>query len=114
MTIGILILSNQLFEKSELIKKINNLNKEDIVYLYEHPSHFSDFTFHKMKLVMHRATMKNYYDYLIDKHKKIKYIEYNEKIENIIKKDKIKELHIYNPIDHNIIKEYNNYYYCIR
>ncbi len=105
MTIGLLILSNQLFEKNNIIKE---LEKKDKIYLYEHPNHFTNFTYHKMKLVMHRSTMKKYYDFLIDKHKNIEYLEYNQDLEKILKKDKIKHLKVYNPIDHNIVKEYNN------
>ena len=56
-----IILPNQLFEYSELL---DSIKVDDIIILYEHPLFFLDFNYHKMKLVMHRATMKCYYDYL--------------------------------------------------
>ena len=55
------IITNQLFEKSPIL---DDITKNDTIILYEHPIHFTEFTYHKMKLVMHRATMKYYYDYL--------------------------------------------------
>ena len=56
----IIILTNQLYEKSPILEKID---KDTIIFLYEHPIHFTEYKYHKMKLVMHRATMKFYYDY---------------------------------------------------
>jgi deoxyribodipyrimidine photolyase-related protein len=97
----ILILPNQLYEKSELLKKIN---KDDTIILYEHPSYFSEFNFHKMKLVMHRATMKIYEKYLKKFCNNIIYIEYK----NDLKKFYKHELVTYNPIDHNIFKNLKN------
>ena len=41
------------------------LHKKRLVYLIEHPRFFSDFSFNKQKLVLHRASMKTYYGYLI-------------------------------------------------
>ncbi len=101
----ILILTNQLFEKSIIFEDIND---NDIVFLYEHPTHFTKYKYHKMKLVMHRATMKFYEDYIKKEYtKNIKYFEFNEDIFKEIKKIKnLEKIKVYNPIDHQIIKEY--------
>ena len=101
----IIIISNQLFEDPEILE---NLDKDDIIILYEHPVHFTKFNYHKMKLVMHRASMKFYEDYLNKNYKnKIIYLEYSDNLLNEIKKIKdVGNLKVYNPIDHDIMKEY--------
>jgi deoxyribodipyrimidine photolyase-related protein len=102
----IIILTNQLYEKSPILDKID---KDTIIFLYEHPIYFTEYKYHKMKLVMHRATMKFYYDYLEKKIKnKIKYLEFNDDLVKEIKKMKAKNLIVYNPTDHTIMKEYLN------
>jgi deoxyribodipyrimidine photolyase-like uncharacterized protein len=52
-----LLFPTQLFRNIELLK-----NKT--VYVIEDPRFFTDFGYHKLKLVLHRATMKFYYNYL--------------------------------------------------
>ena len=46
------------------------------VYIIEEPRYFTDFSFHKLKLVYHRASMKKYEMYLKKKYH-VKYIEYH-------------------------------------
>ena len=58
---------NQLFKKKYLDKKFN-------FTIYEHPDFFTKYKFNKKKLVLHRASMKYYYDYLKSKKIKVKYI----------------------------------------
>jgi len=101
----IIILANQLYENPPIL---DDCEKKDKIILYEHPSFFIDYKFHKMKLVMHRATMKCYNDYL---DRDTIYLEYDddieEEIKKIIKKNKeIEEIKIYNPIDHDIMREF--------
>lgn len=112
----ILILPNQLFENCILIENYikNNLNDETFknieIILYEHPLYFTKFTYHKMKLVMHRSTMKYYYNYLITNYninkKNISYIDFHKNFANKIKKND--EIFIYNPLDHEILEEINS------
>lgn len=66
------VLPNQLFD----IKYI----PEDVttIYIWEHPSFFTKYNFNKKKLVLHRASMKSYYDKLKKKYNDVKYIEYDE------------------------------------
>ena len=53
-----IILPTQLFEKSD------KLDKMDKIYLIEEPFYFTSKKFHKQKLILHRASMKYYYDKL--------------------------------------------------
>jgi deoxyribodipyrimidine photolyase-related protein len=62
----------------QLFYNINHLDKNNIIYLIEEPRYFTDFSFHKLKLAYHRATMKKYYDYLKKKKFNIIYIEFNK------------------------------------
>ena len=93
----LLLLPNQLFN----IDIIRNIEFNNII-LYEHPKFFTEYKYHKSKLVFHRATMTSYYDQL-DKKFNIKYLEYYEKIN--IKNDII----IFDPIDFDINTEIKSY-----
>lgn len=75
-----LIYPHQLFEDIQL------LHDSDIVYLIEEPLYFSEFAFHKQKLILHRASMKSYQDYLITQDIAVEYIEYHtlENTSNIV------------------------------
>lgn len=81
----LVILPNQLFEKKYIIKNYN-------IIIWEHPHYFTTYNYNKKKLLLHRASMKSYYNYLKKYFKKVKYIEY---------KDKLPEVNytIYDPID---------------
>jgi len=83
-----LIFPNQLF-------KIDRLPESKKYYLIEENVYFGDriekLNFNKLKLVLHRATMKYYSDYLKNKDKTIKYLEYPITINDykkILKKNK--------------------------
>ncbi len=56
-----------------LFKEIDNL-KNKKVYLIEESRYFNDFKYHKLKIAYHRASMKSYYDYLIDNKINVEYI----------------------------------------
>ena len=82
------------------IQLFYNINLDDEIkniYLIEEPRFFTDFRFHKLKLVYHRASMKKYYDYLKTKYKNknIKYINYYD-VDNFYKK--IKDIIFIDPI----------------
>jgi deoxyribodipyrimidine photolyase-related protein len=95
--ITLLLLPNQLFNP-DIIKDIEFNN----IVLYEHPKFFTEFNYHKSKLVFHRASMQNYYDTLQKKYK-IKYLEYYEKLN--INNDII----MFNPVDFDISNEITRY-----
>jgi deoxyribodipyrimidine photolyase-related protein len=96
----LLLLPNQLFAE---IPKI----LFDKIILYEHPAFFTDFKFHKSKLLYHRVTMKSYFNYLQKKFKSnadITYIDFNKKYtKDILNKNN--HLYFYDPVDHSIEKE---------
>ena len=95
----LILLPNQLFPI-----KLLNLNKFSTVYLLEEPRYFTDFKFHKMKLMYHRASMKKYYDNLQDSIKII-YIEYH-KVNSIYPSINNKYTVYIDPIDHKLGKKY--------
>lgn len=95
-----IILPTQLFEDN------NYLDEMDIILLIEEPFYFISKKFHKQKLILHRASMKYYYDKLRNKYqnKNIKYLEFNKINYNEIFKNN--DIYIYDPIDKPIIKKY--------
>ena len=66
---------SQLIFPTQLFYNTSHLDKSIPVYLIEEPRYFTDFSFHKLKLAYHRASMKKYYDMLVKKNYKVKYIE---------------------------------------
>jgi deoxyribodipyrimidine photolyase-related protein len=101
-SIGI-ILPNQLFEDSDL------LDTKRTVFLIEHPKFFTHFKYHKAKLVLHRASMKMYSDFLFKQGYHVGYIEYQNfsSFSALVKKYKIDEVHYYRPFDHEIEQEFS-------
>jgi deoxyribodipyrimidine photolyase-related protein len=67
-----LIYPNQLFENITLISEY------DKIFLIEDPLFFTQYNFHKQKLIFHRATMKMYEEFLINKNISVEYIEHHE------------------------------------
>jgi len=67
------ILPNQLFEYKYIPKET------DAIVLWEHPSFFTKYNFNKKKLLLHRASMKYYFDKLPNSIKKKEYIDFNVK-----------------------------------
>ena len=80
-----LILPHQLFDKKYLDK--NNTH-----YIWEHPHYFTKYNYNKKKLVLHRASLQYYYQYLKNLNFKVKYIEYTKKLS-------ISEYTLFDPID---------------
>lgn len=98
----ILVLPNSIFEHNHLIEKY----PKHQVIIYEHPLFFTKHAYHKLKLIHHRATMKYYQHYLQSKYEiKVTYINFNQKHD--FKKYDI--IHVYDPIDHDIAKEFKKY-----
>jgi deoxyribodipyrimidine photolyase-related protein len=67
-----LIFPHQLFQSNDLF------DFEGIFYLIEENLFFKQYHFHKQKIAYHRATMKFYENYLLEKGFSVKYIEANE------------------------------------
>lgn len=73
----LLLLPHQLYELKH-IKQV--LDKDEEVILWEHPQYFKKYKYNKKRLILHRASMKCYFDKLKKNGIKAKYIEYNEKM----------------------------------
>jgi deoxyribodipyrimidine photolyase-related protein len=56
-----------------LFKNNDLLNTSDKKYILEDPVYFSKYNTHKLKLILHRASMKNY-----AKENNLTYIDYNK------------------------------------
>lgn len=98
MKTAFLIYPHQLFEE------VTRLKSSDIVFLIEEPLYFSEFKFHKQKLVLHRASMQKYKHYLEHNQIKVEYIEFHqlaktESIANILRQHKIEAVEIYDVVD---------------
>ena len=81
-----IILPHQLFHKKYLPKNIKK------IILWEHPQYFTKYDFNKKKLILHRASMKHYYDYLKKNKYNIQYINFN-------KTPTYKKATLFDPID---------------
>lgn len=69
----LLILPNQLFD----IKYIKKVTDYKSVIIWEHPHYFTTYNYNKKKLLLHRASMKYYYDYLKKKQsKRVEYVDF--------------------------------------
>jgi deoxyribodipyrimidine photolyase-related protein len=71
------ILPNQLYEIKVLKKHIS---KDNHIILWEHPHYFKKYKYNKKKLILHRASMKYYYDLLKDNDYNVHYLEFNKKM----------------------------------
>lgn len=92
-----IILPNQLFNK-KYIKKFTDYN----FYIIEDTLFFKDTdrisNFNKLKLVLHRASMKYYFDYMIDNKFNVTYIDFINSDYNFLKK--YKNISMFEPDDH--------------
>ncbi len=98
MKTAFLIYPHQLFED------ITRLKSSDIVFLIEDPLYFSEFKFHKQKLVLHRASMQKYKQYLEQNQIKVAYLEFHqlaktESIADILQQHQIQKVEIYDLVD---------------
>lgn len=89
-----IVYPHQLFKNIELLK-----GKK--VLLIEEPLFFTQYKFHIQKLILHRASMKFYYDYLSDKNIEVEYFE----DESYLKIYKDHEIHIYDVVDDWLLKK---------
>ena len=92
-----IILPNQLFDK----KYLKNCEDNDF-YIIEEPLYFGDKkrveNFNKLKLVLHRASMKYYFDYLKKEKFDVEYLEYKKVNYNFLKK--YDNVNIFDTADH--------------
>ena len=99
----LIILPNQLFP-IQLITKKYSFNK---IILIEEPRYFTDFKFHKLKLIYHRSSMKKYYDDIIKKNIDVSYIDYNKVNNELYNKLNKETTYYFRPCDHKLYNKYN-------
>lgn len=93
-----LVYPHQLFQENPSLRGVSR------IYLVEEPLLFSQFRFHKQKLVLHRASMKWYADGLASADKNVIYVEASSldktgDIAQILRKDGVSEVRFVNPVD---------------
>ena len=99
MVKNLLVLPNQLF-----VSKIAKLDI-DRIYLYEHPAFFTKFKYNKKKLLLHRATMKNFYEELKEDFEVV-YLDYQENLTDCFAE--INNIKLFDPVNKEIRKEIVN------
>ena len=97
---NLIILPNQLFP----LKLIENMKDIHTIYLIEEPRYFTDFKFHKLKIMYHRASMKKYESSI--KNKSVKYIEFKDVDSDFYKKLNNDKTYYFNPIDHDLFNKF--------
>ena len=100
---SLIILPHQIYEY-KIMQSITRLHSIKQLIIWEHPHYFTKYKYNKKKIILHRSSMKYYYDYLQSKGYKVKYINFNEKYTPKI----TEKLYIFDPIDKikipNVIK----------
>ncbi|MFB6292283.1 MAG: cryptochrome/photolyase family protein [Candidatus Nanohaloarchaea archaeon] len=72
------------------------------VYLVEERRFFTDFDFHKKKLVLHRASMKAFQEKMEERGVETEYLENHEPLEKVF--DREEQIKLYDPVDHELEK----------
>jgi deoxyribodipyrimidine photolyase-related protein len=110
----LLIFPTQLFSDISYITNWlkNNSNKNKSIYLIEEPRYFTDFSFHKLKLAYHRASMKKYFDFLKNKNLNVKYINFEQatKVFYLSLKSESTNISIISPGDFKLEKKLETFY----
>ena len=99
-----LIFPHQLYKESKVVHNC------DVVYIIEEHLYFTQYKFHKQKLVLHRASMKYYAD-LISSDTTVKYIHSNDYqgIGKLFKSLEENEVHCYLTDDYLLERRINRY-----
>lgn len=87
-----------------LFKKNPYLNKEKDIAILEEKINFTYLPYHKAKLVLHRSTLKQYYDNLKTKGYRIRYYEFDEDEQQFLKG--VHTIEFIYPCDHLIVQRW--------
>ncbi len=98
MKTAALIFPHQLFEHNQIVERA------DVVFMIEDYLFFRQYTFHVQKLILHRASMKVYQEYLVQMGKKVVYIESAKLLERkqwgeYVQKEGVTKLICYEVVD---------------
>jgi deoxyribodipyrimidine photolyase-related protein len=94
-----IVFPHQLFENIEKLAQVSN------IYLVEETLFFTQYKFHKQKLVYHRASMQAYLHYLKNNNLNVTYIEAQSSLANTkqlikhLSNEGVKEIYIYDVCD---------------
>ncbi len=104
MSAASLIFPHQLFDPSPI------LAQERRVFLVEDPLFFSQYAFHRQKLMLHRASMKRYEQYLRERKFDVRYVEADElrsteDIATIASRSGVQVLHVVDPEDNYVLRK---------
>jgi deoxyribodipyrimidine photolyase-related protein len=89
-----IIFPHQLFEEHPAV------SLERPIYLVEEAHFFTRYLFHKQKLQFHKATLIEYYDFLISKGHTVHYVSLDENLLDIVTKNGSKKIHMTLLYDH--------------
>ncbi len=101
---AVLIFPHQLFKKSAVL----DINKRH--YLVEEHLFFTQYPFHKEKLVLHRASMKAYEQYLLQNGYQVEYIDSTNEIHDCrlliryLAKQKCADISMIDPVDYLLMR----------
>tara|TARA_B110000259_G_scaffold18619_1_gene19560 strand:- start:5017 stop:6369 length:1353 start_codon:yes stop_codon:yes gene_type:complete len=84
-----LILPTQLYNKKYLYK-------DNEYILYEHPHYYEDYNYNKKKLILLKASMLYYYDYLYENDYNVKYCNLNDDVNKYLNNE---DYLIFDPVD---------------
>jgi deoxyribodipyrimidine photolyase-related protein len=97
---AVLIFPHQLFKKPEI------LDKNKMHFLVEEHLFFTQYSFHKEKLVLHRASMKAYEQYLLQEGYQVQYIDSIDALQDCtlliahLAKEKYTAIDMIDPVDY--------------
>ena len=99
-----LLFPHQLYKESKII------NSCDKVYIIEDELYFGQYRFHKQKILLHRASMKYYADFVSNK-TEVEYIQSidNENLETILIKNKANLIHYFTADDYLLERRINRF-----
>ncbi|MFZ5954231.1 MAG: cryptochrome/photolyase family protein [Candidatus Dependentiae bacterium] len=98
----VLVFPHQLFEHHPLI------DSQKMVIMWEHPRFFTDFIYHKNKLVLHRASMRFYKEELKKKGVSCKYFEYSKPVFSFLHEKNIQVIKTLELFDSVLEKQLTN------
>lgn len=88
------------------------LSNYDLIYVVEDPTFFVSHNYHKLKLILHRSSMKYYKDYLSRSLKNVVYINFAEATNiwyKCLAKSELK-LTIFDPLNKSLVDKLNKYF----
>ena len=99
-----LLFPHQLYKESEII------NSCDKVYIIEDELYFGQYRFHKQKLLLHRASMKYYADFVSNK-TEVEYIQSidNENLETVLIENQTNLIHYFIADDYLLERRINRF-----